>query len=29
VSGSGNVNYKGSASDIKQKTSGSGKVRKA
>lgn len=29
ISGSGNVTYKGSASDIKQKTSGSGKVRKA
>lgn len=29
ISGSGNVNYKGSVADIKQKTSGSGKVRKA
>lgn len=29
ISGSGNVNYKGGASEIKQKTSGSGKVRKA
>jgi hypothetical protein len=28
ISGSGNVNYKGAASDVKQKTSGSGKVRK-
>ncbi len=29
IAGSGNVNYKGTATEIKQKSSGSGKVRKA